>query len=523
MRPANVTKIRPSEFIETNSKYVITPVLLSSFFSFLIHCKAANGAPVMVVGPTGAGKSLFLHTYKKFHENEERLNGNKKPKSVWANCAHFGGINSDPNIVRAELFGHKKGSHHSAHADKKGLVQIADGGVLILEEIGELPQEVQAMLLTFIETGEYREVGGNETKYAEVKIVAATNREEALRDDFRYRFFPFYIHPLYKQREDVLYYLAYKYPEITLSLTKIEVLKLLAYNWPGNIREIDRIARLMLREKIAADPMVFFDPKHIPANVPSYKLANFDERETQLRAYTAQGILNEISLRGGDSRLLESLLNQFGVGLDVEDVQPAFQIDFEQSQSFSQLFSYIESTYGVKIFPPVNQFEDAYKGYLGFCGLFMQDPNKDRNIFNELDYPDSAHFDIEQLKVQEKDKKKVIELLKAIMHYVAGAKIENDASMPDDLGQYWNEIYTKPSTQDEQDDKTASTDDSEVNFDMLFEMSEDQLRKFYYSGLLRKFNGNIKKASAKTGLKETTLRSRMDKLGIDYKRNNQKK
>ena len=523
LHPLNLTNPSPNqtaEFLETKSKYVITPILLSSFSAFLVHCKAANGAPVMVVGPTGAGKSLFLHTYQKFHENEQRLKGNRKPKTVWANCAHFGGENSDPNIVRAELFGQKKGSHHSAYSDKKGLVQIADGGVLILEEIGELPLEVQAMLLTFIETGEYREVGGSETKFATVKIVAATNREEVLRDDFRYRFFPFYIHPLYKQREDVLYYLAYKYPEITLNLTKLEVLKLLAYNWPGNIREIDRIARLMLREKIAADPMVFFDPEHVPADIHTYKLRNFDERETQIKAFSSAGILNEIALRGGDSRLLESLLNQFGVGLDVDDVEPAFSIDFDQSDSSSQVFSYLESTYDVKIFPPVEQFEKAYKGYQAFCGLFMQDPNKDKNIFNDLMNPDISYFEIGRFNVQKKDNKKLVQLVKAIIQYIKGVKIGNEDQMPEDLEQYWNEIVAQTSTQPEQEENEDPENQSQLNLDALLDMSEEQLRKAYYLGLLRKCKGNIKKASAKTGLKETTFRSRMDKLGIDYKRNN---
>ena len=130
--------------------------------------------------------------------------GNTKPIIGWANCAHFGNKSSDPNIARSELFGQKKGIGN-VREDIKGMVDIVDGGALILEEIGELPLEVQAMLLTFIETGEYRAVGGKkETKHADVRIIGATNREETLRrEDFKYRFFPFYLPSLNDRRGDV--------------------------------------------------------------------------------------------------------------------------------------------------------------------------------------------------------------------------------------------------------------------------------------------------------------------------------
>ena len=163
-------------------------------------------------------------------------------ESSRANCAHFGGVHSDPNMARAEIFGIKKGIVQEAKVDKKGLVDAANGGALILEEIGELPKEVQSMLLTFIESGEYREVGGTETKYADIRIVGATNREENLRDDLRYRFFPYYLPDLHTRRGDVLYYLSYMHPDLLSTLTKNKVLKLLAYHWPGNVREIDRVS-----------------------------------------------------------------------------------------------------------------------------------------------------------------------------------------------------------------------------------------------------------------------------------------
>ena len=197
----------------------------------------------MMYGPTGVGKSLFLKIFKTMFQNKDSTNQSNRPV-VWANCAHFGGINSDPNIARSELFGHVKGAHQNAQKDKIGLVHEAHGGALILEEIGELPLEVQAMLLTFIEDGVFRRVGSKQNESANVRIVGATNREEGLREDFKHRFFPFYISGLYNRRSDILYYMYAKYPEIVTSLTGCEVLTVLAYNWPGNCREIERVCRL---------------------------------------------------------------------------------------------------------------------------------------------------------------------------------------------------------------------------------------------------------------------------------------
>ena len=180
-------------------KYIIPPGLDLVVEEFEDHVKVAGDTPIIIVGPSGVGKTLFLNIFirlyeeefkerfieekcsnylkqlietldnklgeeevkkklKKYHQQQTR-NYNKSPTIVWANCAHFGGQHSDPNIARSELFGHVKGSHVQAQKDKKGLVDTANGGVLILEEIGELPLEVQAMLLTFIETRKRRSLG----------------------------------------------------------------------------------------------------------------------------------------------------------------------------------------------------------------------------------------------------------------------------------------------------------------------------------------------------------------------------
>ena len=188
-----------------------------SFVEFLAHFEVAENQPIMIVGETGVGKSIFLHIYKKLCE-EEWHDEKSKPKIIIENCACFGDKNSDPLIALSELFGYKKGSHRLAYKDKKGLIVEAEGGVLILDEIGELPKSVQGLLLRFMETGYYRPLGAIEPQKAHVRVVGATNNEDELLDAFQSRFLPFYIPPLHKRRQDVLYYMNAKFPELIKTL-----------------------------------------------------------------------------------------------------------------------------------------------------------------------------------------------------------------------------------------------------------------------------------------------------------------
>ena len=151
---------------------IVPPGLNPAVMDFEAHFAVSGEEPIMILGSTGVGKSLFLYLakslFKKVHQNKEI-----PPPVVEANCAHFAGGSSGLDMARSELFGHVEGAFSGAIRDKKGLVEKADGGMLILEEVGELPLEVQAMLLTFIETGGYRRVGDENSRKATVKIVAA--------------------------------------------------------------------------------------------------------------------------------------------------------------------------------------------------------------------------------------------------------------------------------------------------------------------------------------------------------------
>jgi len=222
------------------NKLIVSPGLQHLIKEFEAYVVEDTG-PIMICGPSGAGKALFLHIYKKLCR--EKYGKTCLIKTV--NCSHFSG-----DLARSELFGHVKGAFTgAAQEDKKGWIEAADNGILVLEEIGDLPKETQANLLTFVETQEFHKVGSTEIQRAAVQIVGATNREKNLRTDFRYRFFSFYIPPLYERRQDILYYLANKYPQLIATLAPWEVMTLLAYNWPGNVREIENLGRLLMCKK----------------------------------------------------------------------------------------------------------------------------------------------------------------------------------------------------------------------------------------------------------------------------------
>ncbi len=221
-------------------RLIVPPGLKHLIKEFEAHVDIAEDTPIMICGPSGSGKSLFLHIYKKLCQ--EKHGPNCRIKTV--NCSHFSG-----DLARSELFGHVKGAFTGAMKNTKGWIQHADNGILVLEEIGDLSREIQANLLSFVETGKFNKVGSIRTEKADVRIIATTNREENLRTDFHSRFFSFYIPPLYERRQDILYYLVHKFPDLPATLAPWEVTVLLAYNWPGNVREIEKLGRLLMCKK----------------------------------------------------------------------------------------------------------------------------------------------------------------------------------------------------------------------------------------------------------------------------------
>jgi len=210
-----------------------------------IDAVAKSDANVLIVGESGTGKELIANA---IHYKSLRA---RKP-FIKVNCAAL-----PKELIESELFGHTKGAFTGAHADKEGLVQHAAGGSLMLDEIAEMPVELQPKLLRVLQEQEFERLGGNRTLRVDVRVVAATNgdlaqlvAERKFRSDLYYRLnvFPIVVPPLRERREDVPLLVRYFVQTFSRRQNKIveyipsDVMDALVnYSWPGNIRELENL------------------------------------------------------------------------------------------------------------------------------------------------------------------------------------------------------------------------------------------------------------------------------------------
>ena len=204
--------------------------------------RAADLPTILLEGETGSGKDLIARTIHDSSPVAER-------PFVDINCAGL-----PRELVESELFGHERGSFSGADRVKRGLFEVAQGGTIFLNEIGDMPLDLQAKLLTTLESRRIRRVGGTREHPVQVRILAATNRDlEAAVADQKFRSDLFYrlrvmhlkVPPLRERMDDVpalaehfLARLCTKYGRPELSLTRDDVAALLRWHWPGNVREL---------------------------------------------------------------------------------------------------------------------------------------------------------------------------------------------------------------------------------------------------------------------------------------------
>jgi DNA-binding NtrC family response regulator len=213
---------------------------------------APTDAIVLIQGESGTGKELIANY---IHSNSER----KEQPFVVLNCASM-----QETLLESELFGHEKGAFTDASKEKQGLVEIANGGTLFLDEIGEISPVIQPKLLRFVQSGEYRRLGGTRTLQSDVRILSATNRnlkEEVrqgrFREDLLYRMnvFTLELPPLRDRKEDIPFlvdnFLHRRYGEKNgWKIAEDTLAALCQYEWPGNVRELENIIE---RATIVAD------------------------------------------------------------------------------------------------------------------------------------------------------------------------------------------------------------------------------------------------------------------------------
>ncbi|MCZ7608959.1 MAG: sigma-54 dependent transcriptional regulator [Ignavibacterium sp.] len=210
-----------------------------------------NDITVLIYGESGTGKELIA---RAIHYNGER----KDKPFVVVNCASI-----PRELLESELFGHEKGSFTGAHQRKLGKFELAKGGTIFLDEVGELEMLLQAKLLRVIQQKEFERVGGTELIKTDVRIISATNRDlkkavenKEFREDLYYRLnsFPISIPPLRFRKSDILVLAEHFIQKFSLKLQKNvkgfskRALKLIyEYNWPGNVREMENtIERCMI-------------------------------------------------------------------------------------------------------------------------------------------------------------------------------------------------------------------------------------------------------------------------------------
>ena len=212
---------------------------------FKVEQVAKTDATVIILGETGTGKELIA---RAIHHASNR----KGRPLIKLNCTTL-----PANLIESELFGHKKGAFSGAHAARTGRFELADKATLFLDEIGELPIELQPKLLRVIQEGEFEKIGSSQTIKSDVRVIAATNRDlekevkaGRFRKDlwFRLNVFPITVPPLRERKEDIPLLVNFfvnkfskKIGKQIKSIPKRVMNALNNYDWPGNIRELENI------------------------------------------------------------------------------------------------------------------------------------------------------------------------------------------------------------------------------------------------------------------------------------------
>ncbi|MFO7713282.1 sigma-54 interaction domain-containing protein [Desulfosarcina sp.] len=208
-----------------------------------IELVAPTDANVLIHGESGTGKELVA---REIHRHSQR----KENPMIKVNCATI-----PKDLYESEFFGHIKGAFTGAVKDRIGRFEAADGGTIFLDEVGEIPLDLQSKLLRILQEGEYERLGEDKTRRVNVRIIAATNKNllnevkaNRFRDDLFYRLnvFPIHIAPLNARKEDIPLLAAHFICKLSKRLnvqpprlTQANVLDLQAYAWPGNVRELE--------------------------------------------------------------------------------------------------------------------------------------------------------------------------------------------------------------------------------------------------------------------------------------------
>lgn len=261
---------------------------------------APSDISVLITGESGTGKELVA---RAIHANSPRASNNFKP----LNCAGL-----SESILESELFGHVKGAFTGAERDRQGVFEYADGGTLLLDEIGDMSTSMQAKLLRVLESGELVRVGSNESINVDVRLLSATNRDlqelisqGKFRQDLYYRIRAAEIHlpPLRERRDDVPLLVRHFLDQFAKQMNKDmmgidddAMLILIRQDWPGNVRQLMNVIQNMV---LICDGEIL-EPRHVPVEV---RQAASDDTE----AHGLEGLIG-LSLEQIEKHVIRSAL-----------------------------------------------------------------------------------------------------------------------------------------------------------------------------------------------------------------------
>lgn len=467
---------------DTKRTWIFPPTLKQAKLQFealyrSLYKTADRRKPLMIVGDRGVGKSAFVDLFRRMY-----LDDNKGKEEERINIASYPGP-----LVAAELFGSVPGAFTGALNRKGYFETLGDGGLLILEEIGDISEEVQAQLLTVIEDGEFRRLG--ETKKREAKniqIICTTNKpRSAFREDFYDRFFRFTIPSIYQRRQDILYYIGYFYPEILNQLYNIEVLSLMGFHWPGNVREIENVCELIKwRKQIIID--------------------SFQAKENSSNIMPVVGdLLNPFAY--SPPPLGKMLFpNEYGKPLSKER-QKQLDMSLEQWELTSKRLRLTNTETELQLWPQYDWFELVKDAELTRIDKRL------KKYFMSIgigEYLKETYFDsIKKKHVLPKDIRATVingENISAFDFACMGLYEYCDATNQESTTN--NNLLIVPD--DLNESKKTEEDIAEVD---IFSMKEADLLRMYYRGLVDR-HGNVSAAARWLGINRNTLVSRMKRI-----------
>ncbi|PHN03454.1 DNA-binding response regulator [Flavilitoribacter nigricans DSM 23189 = NBRC 102662] len=271
---------------------------------------APTDSTVLIEGESGTGKELIAHAIHRLSQRSQRA-------LVKVNCAVL-----PESLIESELFGHEKGAFTGADKRRQGRFELADGGTIFLDEIGELPLDIQAKLLRVLQEGEFERVGGNVTLTVNVRIIAATNRklkqmvgQKKFREDLYYRLnvFPIENIPLRERTEDIPLLTQHFLKKFSLKtgkqIDKIlpkDMKRLQQYRFPGNVRELENIIeRAVILTPGEILDLSYWKPDNESSRERSTEIKTMEEMQQELIIRTLEKTHWRVSGPDGAAAILD--------------------------------------------------------------------------------------------------------------------------------------------------------------------------------------------------------------------------